>query len=187
MLAIEIYFCALFLTPVIASNAPNSYWIHTPNIKPGIRIQTRLPSFALIVRMTKKWNNKDVYTTELFLKRKFNTASQNDHCNYIGHVHRHRNSTIAALTGCVGKQDVYTTITNIIVSEDGTSWSEGSEETYLWKLNGDVEEINNNQGEIMDIVKNDELKNTTQLFDMDVLKFLNVSKLHSNILIALCK
>ena len=180
MLFFEIYFCVLILLPFIG--APHSFWKHAPNAKPGIKVHKKLPSNAIIVRMTKIWNN-DLFTTELFLKRKFNQLSQNNHCNYIGHVQGASNVSIAALTGCIGKQNVYTTITTVSISDDWSSWSEGSRETLLWKLDGEVEEIEENNVEIMDFVENDELK--MEVFDMDVLKSLNVSKLNSNILTVL--
>ena len=174
--------CYFFLLPVsiIASNAPNEYWKRTPNGKTGLRILEELPSSAIMVKMTKHWNN-EVYTTKLLLKRKFKLPSNSNHCHYIGHVQGAKNVTIAALTGCIGKQDVHTNIRTIMVSKAWSSWSE----TLIWKLNGDIEEIKNNNTEIMDVIKNDEQKN--EVFDMGVLKSINVSELHSNILTVLCK
>ena len=114
---------------------------------PGLKIIRKLPEVGgYVVNLV----FKDEPSVELTLARQPNLPNrmQSIHCNYIGHVTGDKNGTIAALTGCIGKQDV---VTSVVYFKDDSS------KTHLWKgkRNGNVREVKVSFTEIMDLLKND--------------------------------
>ena len=98
--------------------------------EPSLKIVKIFPDGAIIVDINLPGSNglKDSMTLRSFIP---SDADQNhNHCNYVGELASNKKATVS-VSGCIGREDVTTTITS----------DKHSNMTHIWKLYGVVEEV----------------------------------------------
>ena len=119
--------------------------------KQRLKIVSKLPKNESLETITVRAKLPNGLEETLVLNRFFH-PERNDkdkHCNYVGYLKSNPTDSVAALTGCIGKQNVMTSLLSFKNPK--------FEKMHLWKLNGEVKEIHEDYGDIMDIIQNDDI------------------------------
>ena len=136
--------------------------------KQGLKILSKMPNNESLDRIMVKAKLPKGLDETLVLNRFYHPErkDKDKHCNYVGYLKSNPTDSVAALTGCIGKQNVMTSLLSFKNPK--------FEKMHLWKLNGEVKEIHEDYGDIMDIIQNDDINHQ---ISMDLF-----SEIHNDIL-----
>ena len=98
---------------------------------PGLEIIETGQSDELRVKVALPDGYKDVLNLKRHYLNDGERENRIERCNFIGHLESDKKAGVA-LTGCLGQEDVMTTI--LFQNQLGAK-------VFLWKLNGEVQEI----------------------------------------------
>ena len=98
---------------------------------PGLEIIESGQSDDLRVKITLPDGYKDVLNLKRHYLNDGERLDRIERCNFIGHLESDKKAGVA-LTGCLGQEDVMTTI--LFQNQLGAK-------VFLWELNGEVQEI----------------------------------------------